>query len=120
MYIDGFVVPVPEDRKDAYRKMAELAAPIFKEHGALQLMECWGDDVPDGKRTDFRRAVQAEPGETVVFSWIVWPSREARDEGNKKVMADPRLAAAGDMPFDGKRMIYGGFRALFDSNAPAA
>ena len=116
-YVDGFVIPVPDGNKEAYRKMAAWAAPIFKEHGAIRLVECWGDDVPDGKLTDFRRAVAAEEGETVVFSWIVWPSREARDAGNAAFMADPRLKETGtDMPFDGKRMIFGGFSLLLDSD----
>jgi uncharacterized protein YbaA (DUF1428 family) len=116
-YVDGFVIPVPNGKKEAYRKMAELAAPLFKEHGALQVVECWGDDVPDGKTTDFKRAVKAEEGENVVFSWIVWPSKEVRDAGNKKVMEDERLKQFGpdSMPFDGKRMIMGGFSILLDS-----
>jgi uncharacterized protein YbaA (DUF1428 family) len=116
-YIDGFVIPVPAGKKEAYRAMAAKAAPIFMEHGATRIVECWGDDVPDGKVTDFKRAVQAEAGETVVFSWIVWPSKAARDEGNKKVMADPRMQMGPDMPFDGKRLIYGGFELLLDSGA---
>jgi len=113
-YIDGFVVPVPAGRKEDYRKMAEKAAPIFKEYGALKIVECWGDDVPHGKVTDFYGAVKAEPGETIVFSWIVWPSKEARNEGSKKLMADPRMKPS-DMPFDGKRMIYGGFELMLES-----
>ncbi len=114
-YIDGFVIPVPADNKDAFREMAEKAAAVFKEHGALKVVECWGDDVPAGKHTDFRMAVKAEPGETVVFSWIVWPSRAARDEGNRRVMEDPRMQpGAAGMPFDGKRMIFGGFEPLLD------
>jgi len=115
-YIDGFVIPVPAGNKEAYRELAAKAAPIFVEHGATRVVECWGDDVPDGKVTDFRRAVNAEGGEVVVFSWIVWPSREARDEGNKKVMADPRMKMEG-APFDGKRMIFGGFSTLFDTGS---
>ena len=115
-YIDGFIVPVSADKKAAYREMAARAASIFKEHGATRMVECWGDDIPDGKLTDFKRAVQAEQGENVVFSWIVWPSKAARDAGNKKVMEDPRMKMLGDnMPFDGKRLIYGGFDLLLDT-----
>jgi uncharacterized protein YbaA (DUF1428 family) len=114
-YIDGFVVPVPAGKKAAYRDLAAKMAPVFKEFGATRMVECWGDDVPDGKVTDFRRAVQAEAGETVVFSWIVWPSKAVRDAANKKIMEDPRMKMSDDMPFDGKRMIYGGFEPLFDT-----
>ena len=114
-YVDGFVVPVPAGNRDAYRAAAAKAAAIFKEHGAIRLVECWGDDVPDGKVTDFRRAVQAEGGENVVFSWIVWPSREARDVGMKRVMEDPRMHMVPEMPFDGKRMIFGGFSVVVDT-----
>jgi uncharacterized protein YbaA (DUF1428 family) len=113
-YVDGFVIPVPQDKKEAYRKLAEKAAAVFREHGATRIVECWGDDVPDGKVTDFRRAVNAGPGEAVVFSWIVWPSKAVRDAGNKKVMADPRLQTPDEMPFDGKRLIYGGFQPLLE------
>ena len=117
-YIDGFVIPVPADQKEAYRAMAARAAPVFREHGALHIVECWGDDLPDGKVTDFRGAVRAEAGENVVFSWIVWPSKEARDAGNAKIMADPRLQADNaTMPFDGKRLIFGGFEVLLDTAA---
>lgn len=112
-YIDGFVIAAKS--KEAYREMAEKAAPIFLEHGALRVVECWGDDVPDGKVTDFRRAVAAEDGETVVFSWIVYPSKEVRDAANKKVMEDERMHMNGEeMPFDGKRMIFGGFKTIVD------
>ena len=114
-YIDGFVIPVPAGKKEAYREMAAKAVAVFKEHGATRVVECWGDDVPDGKVTDFRRAVKAESGETVVFSWIVWPSKAVRDEGSRKVMADPRMKMGPDMPFDGRRLIYGGFELLLDS-----
>ena len=113
-YVDGFVVPVPAGKREAYREVAATAAAIFKEHGAIRLVECWGDDVPDGKVTDFKRAVDAQAGETVVFSWIEWPSKAARDEGSRKVMSDPRLSMD-DMPFDGKRMIYGGFAVMLDT-----
>lgn len=113
-YVDGFIVAVPKDRIDDYRKLAELAGSIWKEHGALSYVECAADDVPYGELTSFPRAVQQEDGETVFFSWITYESREARDAINAKVMADPRLKPD-DMqspPFDGKRMIYGGFRAV--------
>ena len=114
-YVDGFVIPVPEGNKEAYREMAAVAAPIFLEHGATRVVECWGDDLPAGKVTDFKGAVKAEPGENIVFSWIVWPSKAARDEGNRKVMADPRLQSYTDMPFSGERLIFGGFEILLDT-----
>ena len=113
-YIDGFVIPVPSANKDAYRTLASQMLPLFKEYGATRVVECWGDDVPDGKVTDFKGAVKAEAGETVVFSWIEWPSKEVRDAGNKKMMEDPRMHAMEKPPFDGKRMIYGGFAPLID------
>ena len=114
-YVDGFVVPVRTANRQAYIDMAAKAAPVFKEHGALKVVECWGDDVPEGKLTSFPMAVKREPDETVVFSWILWPSRAARDEGMKKAMADPRLDPGGEMPFDGKRMIFGGFEMVLES-----
>jgi len=115
-YIDGFVAAVPTANRDAYLKHAAEAAQVFREYGALQLVECWGDDVPDGQLTSFPMAVKKGPDETVVFSWIAWPSKEARDEGHKKVMADPRMQPdANPMPFDGKRMIYGGFEMILDA-----
>jgi uncharacterized protein YbaA (DUF1428 family) len=104
----------PSIRKK-YKKHAEEAAVVFKEHGALKLVECWGDDVPEGKVTSFPMAVQRKDDETVVFSWIVWPSRAVRDQGMPKVMTDPRLQPDKNaMPFDGKRMIYGGFEMIVD------
>jgi uncharacterized protein YbaA (DUF1428 family) len=115
-YVDGFVIPVPLDKKQAYEELARLAAPIFHEYGALRVVECWGSALPDGKVTDFRRSVQAEEGENVVFSWIVWPSKEVRDAGQAKVMSDPRMKVpGGKMPFDGKRMIFGGFDVMLDT-----
>jgi uncharacterized protein YbaA (DUF1428 family) len=119
-YIDGFVIPVPTDKKQAYRDMAAKAVPLFKEYGATRIVECWGDDVPEGKVTDFKGAVKAEPGENIVFSWIVWPSKEVRDAANKKMQEDPRMKMPDDMPFDGKRLIYGGFEILLDTDAEAS
>ncbi len=113
-YVDGFVAAVPTANRTAYRQHAEAAAVVFKDYGALTIVECWGNDVPEGKLTSFSMAVKRKHDETVVFSWITWPSREVRDEGMKKVMADPRLQPANNpMPFDGKRMIYGGFEMIF-------
>ncbi len=113
---DGFVAAVPTANREIYKKHAEAAAIVFKEHGALKLVECWGDDVPDGKVTSFPMAVKRKDDETVVFSWITWPSRKVRDEGMKKVMADPRLQPdRNPMPFDGKRMIYGGFEMIVEA-----
>jgi uncharacterized protein YbaA (DUF1428 family) len=114
-YVDGFVVAVPAANKEAYREMAAKAAPLFKEFGALRVVECWADDVPDGNVTDFRMAVQAQEDEEVVFSWIEYPSQDVRDAANQKLMSDPRMKALGDeMPFDGKRMIFGGFVPILD------
>src|SRR6185436_11656493 len=101
-YVDGCLIPVPAANKDAFREMADKQDAILKEYGATRTVECWGDDVPDGKVTDYKGAVKASPGETVVFSWIEWPSREARDQGWKKAMDDPRMKDL-KMPFDGKR-----------------
>jgi uncharacterized protein YbaA (DUF1428 family) len=114
-YIDGFVASVQDGKKEAYLAFAEQATALFIEYGATRVVECWGDDVPVGKLTDFRMAVKAEPGETVVFSWIEWPSKAVRDEANPKLMADPRMQPGPEgMPFDGKRLIYGGFELLLD------
>lgn len=114
-YVDGFVIAVPNANRAAYQKIAEDAAVVFKECGALKVVECWGDDVPAGQLTSFPMAVKCEAHETVVFSWIIWPSRAARDAGNQKVMADPRMQPTPEsMPFDGKRMIFGGFEMIVD------
>jgi uncharacterized protein YbaA (DUF1428 family) len=115
-YIDGFVIPVPTDRKDDYHKAAQSFWPMLKEYGALRVVECWGDDVPEGKVTDFRRAVAAQDGENVVFSWVVWPSKDVRDAASQKMRDDPRMKDM-PMPFDGKRLIYGGFDVLLDERA---
>jgi uncharacterized protein YbaA (DUF1428 family) len=115
-YVDGFVAAVPTKNREIYKKHAEGAAAVFKEHGALKLVECWGDDVPDGKLTSFPMAVKLKDDETVVFSWILWPSRAVRDQAMPKVMADSRLQAdKNPMPFDAKRLIYGGFEMLVNS-----
>ncbi len=112
-YVDGFICAVPASNKEAYRKHASDAEPMFKQFGATRMVEAWGDDVPDGQVTDFKRAVQAKPDETVVFSWIEYPNKEARDAANEKMRSDPRMREMGEsMPFDGKRMIYGGFAAV--------
>ncbi len=116
-YVDGFVVPVPKKNLQAYRRMAMRAGKVWKDHGALEYIECIADDVKPGKHTSFPQSVKLKGGETVVFSWIVFKSRAHRDRVNAKVMKDPRLADmmdAKDMPFDGKRMIHGGFEVLVD------
>jgi uncharacterized protein YbaA (DUF1428 family) len=114
-YVDGFVLPIPKRKVEAYRKMARLGAKIWKEHGALEYRECMADDVKSGKYTSFPQSVQLKPGEVVWFSWIVYKSRKHRDTVNAKVMKDPRLARYMNpkaMPFDGKRMIFGGFKVI--------
>lgn len=112
-YVDGFVAAVSNKNKEKYIQHAKVAAAVFKEYGALRLVECWGDDVPDGEITSFPNAVQCKPDETVVFSWIVWPSKEVRMSGMEKVMNDPRVNNENNpMPFDGQRLIYGGFQVV--------
>jgi uncharacterized protein YbaA (DUF1428 family) len=114
-YIDGFVLAVPTANRDAYRKVAADMAVIFKDFGALQVVEAWGDDVPDGKVTSFPMAVQRKDDETVVFSWIVWPDKATRDAGQEKMMQDDRMPKdMASMPFDAKRMIFGGFTPIVD------
>lgn len=115
-YVDGFIAAVPTANREIYRKHAQDAAAVFREHGALSLVECWGDDVPDGEVTSFPMAVKCQSDETVVFAWITWPSKEVRDAGMKKVMEDSRMQPdSNPMPFDGKRMIYGGFEVLLEA-----
>ncbi|MEO5687366.1 MAG: DUF1428 domain-containing protein [Burkholderiaceae bacterium] len=111
-YVDGFVAPVTSGNKEAYRSHAQTMGQVFKEYGALEVTDCWGDDVPEGKLTSFTMAVKREEGETVAFGWITWPSRAVRDEAWKKVMADPRMQPGTTPPFDGKRMIFGGFEVI--------
>lgn len=112
-YVDGFVVAVPTANRDAYLKLAETVAADFRRLGALQVVECWGDDVPEGKVTSFPMAVQCKPDETVVFAWILWPSRAVRDAAHQKLVAEMERPRE-PMPFDGKRMIYGGFEMVLD------
>jgi uncharacterized protein YbaA (DUF1428 family) len=116
-YIDGFVAPVLPGKREAYAQLAREASKIFLEHGAIQVVESLSDDVPHGKVTDFYRAVAAEENEAIAFSWIVWPSKEARDAGMAKVMADDRMKPGAEMPFDMKRMIFGGYEVVLDTNA---
>jgi uncharacterized protein YbaA (DUF1428 family) len=116
-YTDGFILPVPEGNKEAYRAMADKASKIFQEYGAVRVVEAWGDDVPDGKVTDYKMAVKAEAGEKVVFSWVEWPDKAARDAGWAKVMQDERMKPDGETPFDGKRMFWGGFTPILDTAA---
>jgi len=114
-YVDGFVLPVPKKKVQAYKRLAQKAGKVWKEYGALEFRECVADDVKMGKLTSFPRSVKLKPSETVIFSWIVYKSRAHRDRVNAKVMKDPRLAAMMDqasMPFDVKRMVYGGFKIL--------
>jgi uncharacterized protein YbaA (DUF1428 family) len=116
-YVDGFVVPVPKKRLADYRRMAQKASKVWRDHGALEYVECVADDVKPGKRTSFPRSVKLKPGETVIFAYIVYKSRAQRDRINAKVMKDPRLAKMMDpkaMPFDAKRMFWGGFKALVE------
>jgi uncharacterized protein YbaA (DUF1428 family) len=113
-YIDGFVAPVTPANKAAYLEMAQKSARMFLKHGALRSSENWGEDVPDGKVTDFRRAVLAESDENVVFSWLEWPDKATRDAGWEKVMSDPDMQPPAEMPFDGKRMFWGGFVPVVD------
>jgi uncharacterized protein YbaA (DUF1428 family) len=116
-YVDGFVVPVPGDKLEAYKKMSLECGAVWKEYGALEFRETVADDAPPGKLTSFPQSVMLEEGERVVFSWIIYPSRAKRDEVNEKVMKDPRVLAYMDpanMPFDTKRMIYGGFEMMVD------
>jgi uncharacterized protein YbaA (DUF1428 family) len=113
-YIDGFVVPVPAGNKQAYLAASNKMMATFKRLGAIRLVECWGSDIPDGKVTDFKRAVAAQPGENVAFAWVEWPSKEVRDKANKTMMEDPAMKDM-EVPFDGKRMIFGGFEVILDT-----
>ena len=113
MYIQGFLVPVPADKKDEYRKVAQKFADIMKDHGMVEVVEAWEADVPDGVHTDFRKAVKLEKGEEVVFSWVIWPDKATCEAAHSSMMSEEFAAEMSkDMPFDGKRMIYGGFEPL--------
>jgi uncharacterized protein YbaA (DUF1428 family) len=115
-YADGYVVPVPSGNKKAYQQLAAKTAEVFREYGATRVVEAWGDDVPEGKVTDFKRAVKAKDGETVVFSFVEWPDKATRDAAWPKIMEDKRMQPDRDkMPFDGQRMFYGGFRPILDA-----
>lgn len=112
-YVDGFVAAVPTANKEKFIAHAQVAAEIFKELGALNVVECWGDDVPNGEVTSFPMAVKCRDDETVVFSWLIWPSKQVRDAGMAIMMEDPRMQPdVNPMPFDGKRMIFGGFETV--------
>lgn len=115
-YVDGYLIPVPVAKRETYRQLALEMAALFKQHGALQVVECWGDDVPEGKLTSFPLAVQRKADEAVVFSWVVWPSKQARNAGMKMVMEDPSMKKGPEgMPFDGQRMIFGGFEVIVEA-----
>jgi uncharacterized protein YbaA (DUF1428 family) len=114
-YTDGFVVPVPEGKREAYRELAAKMAKVFRQHGATRVAEAFGDDVPKGEVTDFYRAVKAEDGEGIVFSFIEWPDKATRDQAWKAIMEDESMRPQGDMPFDGKRMFWGGFDTIVDT-----
>ena len=116
-YVDGFVMAVPAANKQKFLDHANTGDPVFIEFGALRVVECWGDDVPHGKQTDFYRAVEAKDDEAVLFSWIEWPDKATRDAGMQKVMEDPRMDPNNPMPFDGKRLIYGGFSPVLEISA---
>ncbi|MDJ0897144.1 MAG: DUF1428 domain-containing protein [Alphaproteobacteria bacterium] len=114
-YVDGFIAAVPTANKAAYIEHARKAGAVFKRHGALKLVETWGDDVPDGEVTSFPMAVKCGPDETVVLSLVLWPSKEVRDAGMEKIMSDPDMQPdVNPMPFDGQRLIYGGFEMILD------
>lgn len=112
MYVNGYVLAVPEDKKDAYIASAEVFAEVAKDFGALEIFENWELEVPDGEVTDYRKAVQAEPNEKIVLSWVVWPDREAGRVAHRGMWTDPRMERVGEQPFDGRRMIMGGFEPL--------
>lgn len=118
MYIAGFVIPVPVDKKDSYRAWAENSARLFREYGCVEIVESWEDNVPDGKETDFRRAVAAKPGEKIVFSWQIWPDKATLEAAERRMHEDKRFDIAGDIPFDAKRLILGCFSPIHTMKVP--
>ena len=112
MYVVGLVIPVPEEKMEAYRKWAENGARIFKEYGCIEIVESWEDNVPDGKQTDFRRAVNAKHGEKIVFSWQIWPDKASLESAEAKMHEDKRFEVSGEIPLDAKRLIYGCFQPI--------
>ncbi|MEO1081145.1 MAG: DUF1428 domain-containing protein [Pseudomonadota bacterium] len=112
MYVNVYLLGVPEQRKEEYLRIAELFADVAKDYGAIEIFENWEHEVPDGEHTDFRKAIKAEAEEKVVASWVIWPDRETGDQAHKAMFEDPRMAEMSEMPFDGKRMILGGFEPL--------
>lgn len=115
-YVQGFVIPVPKANKEAYIKVAQASGAIFKEYGAVRIVESWSETTPDGKVTDFKKAVKATDEEAIVFSWIEWPDKATCDAAEEKMVKDSRFEAMGEMPFDGKRMIYAGFEPIFTTD----
>lgn len=112
MYINAYVLSIPEEKKDDYLKISIIFAEVAKDYGAIEIFENWEEEVPDGEITDYRKAVKAKPGEKIVVSWVIWPDRETGALAHKGMYADERLVALGEMPFDGKRMILGGFAPI--------
>jgi uncharacterized protein YbaA (DUF1428 family) len=114
-YVDGYVLPVPEGKKEAYRALAQKVSGVFRDHGATRVVEAWGEDTPDGKVTDYNRATQKKGDERVVFSWVEWPSKQVRDAAWPKMMEDERMKPDGEAPFDGQRMMWGGFAPIVEA-----
>ena len=114
MHLDGFIIPVPADKREQYLEMAEWFDRAMVDLGAIEVTEAWEKDVPDGKRTDFRKAVAAEPGEKIVFSWILWPDKATADAAHEAIHEDERCKAMTEMPFDGRRMIFGAFEPILN------
>jgi len=118
MYVTCFITPVPEDQREAYLRWARMSAEILKEYGCIEIVEAWEDDIPDGKVTDFRRAVQAKPGEKIVFSWKIWPDKASLEAGEAGLHQDERLDNSGEPPFDNRRLILGCFESIFTLGRP--